>query len=249
MQNKILENLYKSLGVLVIILSVVGIIYAVNLYKEGKLIGSGAIISVTGTGKVSAKPDISNITFTIREQSKSNKEGQDKIAIKMTKAMEAIKKLVEEKDIKTNTYSSYPRYSYPANSTAKIDGYDVSQSVTIKVRNIDNVPKVLDIISASGINEVTGPDYTIDDADIYKSEARKLAIDEAKAKAEKLADQLGVSIVRVLTFSEDQGYVAIPHMTMRAEKVTMGMDAVVAPTLPTGENEIISNVTITFEIK
>ena len=117
------------------------------------MIGSNAqnTISISGTGKVTAKPDTSNITFTVRQQAKDNKEGQDKIAKKIALALPQIKKLVDEKDIKTNSYSSYPRYSYPANSQAKIDGYDVSQSVTIKVRKIEDVAKVLDIISTSGI--------------------------------------------------------------------------------------------------
>ncbi len=254
MQNtkleKNLERLYSSGSMLAIILSIVGLLYAVNLFKEGKLIGSNAqnTISISGMGKVTAKPDTSNITFTVRQQAKDNKEGQDKIAKKIALALPQIKKLVDEKDIKTNSYSSYPRYLYPANSQAKIDGYDVSQSVTIKVRKIDDVAKVLDIISTSGINEVSGPDYVIDNDDIYKDQARALAIKQAKEKAEVLAGQLGVNITRIVSFAES-GSGPRPMYMMKAMSVSQGSDVATAPELPTGENEISSSVTITFEIK
>ena len=184
----------------------------------------------------------------MREQAKDNKEGQDKIAKKISIALTDLKKIIDKKDIKTNTYNSYPRYSYPLNAAAKLDGYDVTQNVTVKVRNVDDVAKVLDIISKAGINEVSGPEYSVDNDNKYKDEAREMAIKDAKSKAEKLASQLGVNLVRIVSFSENAGGYVQPMYMMKAEGKVMS-DSAVAPQLPVGENEISSNINIIFEIK
>lgn len=246
-----LNNLYKILTVLAVIACVIGVIFAFNLFREGKLIGSSAtnVISVTGKGEMDVKPDMSSITLTVRENGKDTKEGENKISIKTTKFLASIKSLIEEKDIKTESYNSYPRYAYPANQIAKIDGYEVTQSITLKVRDVKNVGKVLELISASGINEVTGPNYEIDDIEKYKSDTRALAIKDAKEKAEVLAKQLGVDVVRIVNFSEGSDYVQPMYMRGDMMMKAAMQDSAPAPQLPVGENKVTSNVTITFEIK
>ncbi len=246
-----LNNLYKILTVLALIACVIGVIFAFNLFREGKLIGSSAsnVISVTGKGEMDVKPDTSSITLTIRESGKDAKEGEGKISAKTTKFLASIKSLIEEKDIKTESYNSYPRYAYPVNQIAKIDGYEMSQVITLKVRDLKNVGKVLELITTAGINEVAGPNYEIDNIEKYKSDTRALAIKDAKEKVEVLAKQLGVDVVRIVSFSEGNDYV--PPMYMRGDmmmKATM-QESVPAPQLPVGENKVSSNVTITFEIK
>lgn len=245
-----LNNLYKILTVLALIACVIGVIFAFNLFREGKLIGSSAtnVISVTGKGEMDVKPDISSIILTVRESGKDAKEGENKISVKTSKFLASIKSLVEEKDIKTDSYTSYPKYYYPTNQPAKTDGYDVSQVVTLKVRDVKNVGKVLEMISAAGINEVSGPNYEIDNIEKYKSDTRALAIKDAKEKAEVLAKQLGVDVVRIVNFSEGNDYV--PPMYMRGDMMMkVGASEASTPTLPVGENKVASNVTITFEIK
>lgn len=252
MPNNNLQNLYKSGAMLMIILSVVGVLYAVNLFKEGRLIGGNAqnIISVSGTGKVTAKPDMSSVTLTIRETGKNAKEAQDKAALKSDAVLKSLKTIIDDKDIKTDSYSTQPNYVYENNSSPRISDYSAVQSITVKVRNTDNVSKVLEMISSAGINEVFGPNYTIDNTDIYRDQARAEAIAEAKAKAQKLADQLGVSLGRIVSFSEsgDNAYPVPMYATMKSD--AMGAREVsTAPSLPVGENEVNSNVTITFELK
>ena len=245
-----LNNLYKILTVLALIACVIGVIFAFNLFREGQLIGSNAtnVISVTGKGEMDVKPDMSSITLTIRESGKDAKEGEDKISLKTVKFLVGIKSLVEEKDIKTENYNSYPKYYYPTNQPAKTDGYDVSQTITLKVRDVKNVGKVLEMISAAGINEVSGPNYEIDNIEKYKSDTRALAIKDAKEKAEVLAKQLGVDVVRIVYFSEDNNY-AQPIYMRGDMMMKVGASEASTPVLPVGENKVTSNVTITFEIK
>lgn len=246
------DYLYKAGFVLILLLILVAGLYAINLYKTNKLVGTNGqnSIVVTGQGKVTAKPDISTITFTVRESGKTVKDIEPVVSQKVTKAIEQIKTLVSENDIKTENYNSFPRYSYPNNGPSVINGYEVSQNVTVKVRNVDNVSKVLSMISAANINEVNGPNYSIDEPDQYKDKARAEAIAKAREKAEKLADQLGVSLGRIISFSESDGGYVQPVYMMKAEVYAGdGRTAAPAPSLPTGENDVVSNVTLTFEIK
>lgn len=240
------------LGVFLIILSILAAVYAYSEFKTLKYIGLAPqnTITISGEGKVDATPDIAKVIVTVRESGKTAKEAQDKVVKKWTAAKTAISSMgVEDKDVKTISYTTQPRYYYPANSKMMIDGYDAVQTTEVKVRNIDNTGKLLEVVAAAGINEVSGPDFTVDDMTALKEEAREEAINDAKAKAEKLADQLGVDLVRIVSFSEggDSGY--MPYMA-RAESVSMGaVKIVTAPSLDPGTNEINSNVTITFEIK
>lgn len=248
-----LSGLYKVLTVLCALLCIVAILFAYNLYKEGRLIGAGAgnTIMITGKGEMDIKPDISSITVTLREQSDTSAEAEKNVTKKLEKFLTNLSSsgLVEDRDIKTMNYNSYPRYSYPPNAPVKIDGYEVTQSITLKVRDIDSVGKVLALVSGAGINEVSGPDYTIDDIEKYKDDTRAIAIKDAKQKAEKLADQLGVDLVRIVSFSEGSDYTP-PIMYARMDKtMNSAAEAVQAPILPEGENKVSSNVTITFEIK
>lgn len=242
------------LGVFLIILSILAAVYAYSEFKTLKYIGLAPqnTITISGEGKVDATPDIAKVVVTVRENAKTAKEAQEKAVKKWTAAKTAITAMgVEEKDIKTLSYTTQPRYYYPTNGKMMIDGYDAVQTTEIKVRDIDNAGKVLEAVAAAGINEVSGPDFTVDDMTALNEEAREEAINDAKAKAEKLADQLGVDLVRIVSFSEGSNGGYMPYMA-REGAMNMSMDAVkvsAAPSLDPGTNEINSNVTITFEIK
>ncbi len=252
--SKELTNVYKMLGVFLIILSILAAVYAYSEFKTLKYIGLAPqnTITISGEGKVDATPDIAKVVVTVRENAKTAKEAQEKAVKKWTAAKAAITAMgVAEKDIKTLSYTTQPRYYYPANGKMTIDGYDAVQTTEIKVRDIDNAGKVLEAVAAAGINEVSGPDFTVDDMTALNEEAREEAINDAKAKAEKLADQLGVDLVRIVSFSENGNGGYMPYMA-REGAMNMSMDAVkvsAAPSLDPGTNEINSNVTITFEIK
>lgn len=254
MQNKYLERLFKVATVFLVLLSVLVVIYAIGQMKSNRLIGTapGNTITVRGEGKVKSVPDVSIITLTIRETAKSAKEAQDIIAKKWQEAKPKIAEYVADKDMDTARYDSYPTYAYPRNGPATITGYEVSQSITLKVRNIEDAGKVLDVIATAGINEVSGPNFTIEDPQSLQDEARELAIKEAKEKAETLAKQLGVRLARIVSFSEgSSGGIYYGREVMMAMPQVASFDGgsmVKSPELPVGESDVISNVTITFEI-
>jgi uncharacterized protein YggE len=129
-----------------------------------------------------------------------------------------------------------------------IVGYTASESITVKVRNVDNVGDIMQGLGATGVFNLNGPDFAIDNPDALQVQARKLAIDDAKAKGQVLAKDLGVSLGKIESFSDDNanGVIYAP----RAEAISAGAVSASAPAMiPKGQNTITSDVTITYEIK
>jgi uncharacterized protein YggE len=132
-----------------------------------------------------------------------------------------------------------------------LKGYEVNQSVTVKVRDIAKAGEILSQVGGKGAQNVSGIQMTVDDTNALKDEARKLAIEDAKQKAEALADTLGVRLVRMNGYWEEEadpygrGYGMGGDMMMNAS-----MDsAPKAATLPTGENTVTSRVNLSYEIR
>lgn len=228
--------------------------------KEYKYVGAGIeamnTISVSGEAEVTAVPDVAVFTISVREEAKTAQEAQ-KVATKEINDIIAYleDEDIEEKDIKTMNYNVNPRYEWnniqcvkaPCPDRRELVGYEVSQSVRVKVRDTDNAGEVLAGITARGVDNVSGLSFEIDDDDALQAKARRDAIADAQRKAEVLADDLDVEIVRVAGFSEGGNY-ARP-MYAKMEMAMDGIGGGGAPELPVGENTISSNVTITYEIR
>jgi uncharacterized protein YggE len=215
-----------------------------------------ATISVTGTGKASTAPTIATINFTVQENASTVAAAQDAATKRTDAALASIKKLgVADADVKTNGYNVSPQYEtkpcapgvFCPQNTSKISGYQVSQSVDVKVRDTAKAGDVLAALGTAGVQNVSGPNFTVDDTSAVDAEARGKAIADAHAKAQALAKQLGVHLGRVVSFSENGGY-PTPYF---AQAKSAGMDASVAsaPTLPPGQNESNVTVTVVYEIQ
>lgn len=231
--------------------------------KEYRFIGSGTTatntITVSGEGELFAVPDLATFTVSIQEEAKEVKDAQ-KVATQKTNDIIAYLRGagIAEKDIKTTSYNVQPKYEwmevqcvrYPCpGGKNEMTGYTVSQSIEIKVRDTDKAGEILAAVGTKGAFMVSGLTFTIDDEDKLNADARDKAILDAREKAEVLADQLGVSLVRIVGFSENDG--GYTPMYMKREVALMSADAAggAAPELPMGENKIISRVSVTYEIR
>ncbi len=222
--------------------------------------GQVASISVSGEGEVTAIPDIAAVSFTVRESAKTVPEAQKLAEAKITQGLKALEALgVDKKDTKTLSYTVNPKYEsqqtgyctgYVCPPTKTIvTGYEVSQSVNVKVRKVDQAGEVIGALGKVNITEISGPDFTVDDMDKSQADAKALAIKDAKDKAEATAKALGVKLGAITQFSEE-GMGGVYPMMYRAESVSMGMSkASDAVSLPQGENVIKSRVTITYTLK
>lgn len=219
-------------------------------------------ITVEGTGRSAAVPDTARITFTVMESAVNVADAQDAATKKTDAALNAVsEKGVADKDIKTVSYTVSPKYEYtqtpcypgmmcPAviSSSPRIVGYDVSQTVEVKVRDTAKAGEVLEVLGSLGVQNISGPDFVVDDESGVKNEARAEAIEEARMKAKQLAKELGVRLGDVVSYSENGAY---PMMYEAYGKGGGIMDADVrsAPSLPTGENETNVTVSVTYEIR
>ncbi len=226
-------------------------------------VGSGktpsATIQVTGMGEKFAKPDIAEFSFTVESEASTVQKAQTTVTDLTAKAKDFLNKNgVEDKDIKTTNYSIYPRYEYraasqvlctefgcPSGQTRVLAGYDVAQSFTIKVRDIEETGTLLGGLGELGITNLGGVTFSIDEEDDLLAEARAEAIDKAREKAKVLARDLGVDLVRVVSFQEGGSYTPYPVMYAALDSATGGK---ASPEIPTGETTISSSVTIIYEI-
>lgn len=223
------------------------------------------VITVSGHGEVNAVPDIASIYFTVESGKTTQKESSDEVNTKVSQVLAFLKTSdIAEKDIKTDGYNSYPKYSNPTpcplyyradgvmppcpQSEAKIIGYSVSQSITVKIRKVDDSSKIIDGINKIGVTNMSGPTLSIDDEDGLKAEARKKAIDDAKAKAKVLAKDLGIRLGHISNFNEN-GNNYYPMYASSAVTKDVAMGGGVPSEIPKGENTISSDVSITYEIR
>lgn len=252
------KNLKNALGLLLIILSISVAVKTFNGFKGGHDGGYGkdineSTIVVSGHGEVNSVPDIASISFSITKEAKTVKEAQAQVTEIENKVLTVLKEnKVADKDIKTVNSSFYPKYKYdyravyyPQNSV--IVGYEVSETIEVKVRDIDSAGVVIEALGSAGVSNLNGPNFAIDDEDVLKAQARKLAIDEAKAKAEALAKDLGVKLGKIVAFNENGNYPTPIYYAKTALEADGGLSS--APALPKGENTISSDVSITYKIR
>ena len=266
--NKIIEATHwprmmaaTALGVLALFLTV-GV---VSELKGLRFIGTGVpatnTISVSGQGEVFAVPDLATFSVTIRERAKEVGGAQDTATEKGNDIIAYLKQAgVEEKDIKTADYSVYPQYEWKAEACPVgsycpggeqiLVGFEVSQTLSVKVRDTKKAGDLLSGVGSRGASEVSGLSFTIDEEDTLKAEARGMAIKDAQTKAEALASDLGVRLVRVVGFYEnDYGYPVPYAYGMGGDIAVRSEAAKVAPEIPVGENKIVSSVSVTYEIR
>jgi uncharacterized protein len=255
----------KYQQVIIRIIVAVGILLALFLLtatlgkvKEYRFIGSGIAptntITVTGKGSIDRTPDTARISFSVRNESRSVKAAQDAVTTKINTVTKALKDAgIPEKDIKTDSYSSYPQYSYPEVTcmalncpkpgTPTIRGYEVVHSITVAVKDLEKVETVIGILGSQGVSDMNGPNFGFEDDKAVAREARDLAIEDAKTEAIKLARSLGVHLVRITSFNEQGGgYLADVSLKSQANAPT-------APTIPVGNQHIESNVSLVYEIQ
>src|SRR3989344_5366328 len=200
-------------------------------------------ITVTGEGKVFAKPDIGIVNFSVWRESKEVGVAQEEA----TKAANAIVGYLkggggEERDLKTTSYNITPVYDYTEQGRI-FRGYEVRQSFELKIRDLEKVGGHLTKIAGLGANDVGSLRFDIDDAETLRAEARAMAIDDAKEKAKQLARDLRIDLDDIVSFSESSGGYPIPIYYGATSGYGKGGDLEsVPPTTPAGENEIAVTV-------
>jgi len=240
-------------GVFMAVLTIFVGFKAYSTYLESKYIGADQLaqnnITVSATGEAFAVADSSQISVSVVEENTDLTTAQKLHTEKINKVINFIKSSgVEEKYIKTSNYSVYPVYDYLRDRGQVLKGYRVDQSLDVKIKNVEDAGKILAGVVQNGANQVGGINFVIDDEDAVKREARKKAIDEAKTKAEQIAKDLGVDLVRIVSFNESGSEPIYARYDMMKAESAGGVMAP-SPEIPTGENKITVSVSLTYEIR
>lgn len=266
--SRIIEATHWPRMMAAIALGMLSLFLLVSTFSEWKqysFIGSGVTasntINITGTGEEFAVPDTATFSVTVRETAKDVATAQEAASKKNNDILAYLKKSgIEEKDIQTTDYNVSPQYEWKPSGECLSSGYcpggrqviigfEVSQTTSVKVKDTKKAGDILSGVGSLGAFEMSGLSFTIADEEGIKAKARDKAIAEARKKADVLAKSLGVSIVRVVGFSEN-GDSPMPY---RYNLATGAADAMMAPKaapeIAVGQNKIISNVTVTYEIK
>lgn len=247
----------KIVTIFISALLAVGTIYvailSINAWKANDYIGVSEeqrhSITVTGQGEVVGVPDIAKIQLGYTIEKTTVAAAQKDNTEKINQAVEKLKNdfAIDDKDIKTSNYNIYPMYNwYDGRQTLR--GYQVSQNLDIKIRDLSQVGEILQIAGNLGLNQISSLSFEIDKPDELEQEAREDAIKEAKEKAETMADAAGVKLGRIISFSE---YTNSPSSIYQKSYEALGMGGAtdeVAPSIEAGSTEIDINVSITYEI-
>lgn len=205
-------------------------------------------ITITGEGKVFIKPDIAVVNLGVKTETEKSADAVNQNNEKMNEIIKAVKTLgVDEKDIKTSAYNLYPVYDYTERGRIFV-GYTLDQQINVKIRKFDTISDILDKATEKGANTISDLQFTVDDLEKAKAEAREKAITQAKEKAIVLANQAGLRIVKLVNISE--GYASSPQpMYGMGGASDMSEKVSIAPTIEAGQSEINTTVYLTYRVR
>jgi uncharacterized protein len=199
------------------------------------------LVTVSGEGSASAVPDNAVIRLGVSSQGKTARAASDANAKEMTVVLAAIKDSgVADRDIQTTSLSLQPQYEPNKTGAPRLIGFQANNQVTVKIRDIANLPAVLDRAIAAGANEMSGIEFVVSEHTKLLDKARTAAIADARRKAELYANAAGMKVGRVMSISEEGAAPQPrPYQAMRA-----GAAAPIAP----GEQMLRAVVTVSFEL-
>ena len=207
-------------------------------------------INVTGNGSVIGEPDIATLNLGVSVQKKTVAEAREVAATAMTAVIDSLKtNKIDEKDISTENFSIYPEYDWTEEGRV-LRGYRVSNTVRAKVRELDTLSDVIDDAAKAGRDNIVinSIQFMIDDNTAYQEQARSLAVKNAAAKAQTLADASGVTLGKPITITENTYIQSPPVQFDMAEAALDDGGRASTPIIP-GELTITVNVSVVYEIE
>ena len=205
----------------------------------------GTLLSVSSRAEARKAPDIATFSAGVVTQAADGNAALRQNAEQMNRVLAAIKAAgVADKDVQTSGISLNPQYRYEENQPPRITGYQASNTVNVKLREVAKMGKVLDALVASGANQVNGPSFGIDDPEPLYDRARLDALKAARARAETYAGALGVRVRRFVCISV--GGAAMPSPMPRM--AMMKAEAYDSTPVAAGESSVSVNLDVVFEL-
>ena len=240
--------LHALLAVLVLFLATFTVLTFKRTQRLGLADNPPRTIMISGSGKAVGIPDIATVNLGLITERRDVLSAQRENSEKMNQLLARLKDLqIPKDDIQTTQYQIYPRYDY-TKGAGTIVGYTVSQSVSVKIRDLGKVSAVLAAAGEVGANQVSGVSFTLDDPEDLRQEARTKAIGNAKDKARDIARALGLKLGRIVSFNESSSLPFPPTPYARELGFGGGGDTV-PPQIESGTVEVNADVSVTFELE
>ncbi|HTX87134.1 MAG TPA: SIMPL domain-containing protein [Candidatus Nanoarchaeia archaeon] len=253
---------FKMIVVLVLVLGAISL-GILAILRDKIMQTNDYQFTVTAEGKVTVPPDIATVDFNVQSVVSKNigdivKDGNTKMNA-IIAALTALK--IDKADIQTTQYQLNPIYNYtvcPMNSISSVpcqqqnvlQGYQLTEGVTVKIRDLNVVGDAISQAIAAGANQTGGVNFTIDDQNKLKAEARADAIAKAVQNAKDIAAESGLKLGKLINVSDSSNFVPIYANSMDMKAYAGGgIAAAPAPAIQSGSLDITDNVTLTYKVK
>jgi uncharacterized protein YggE len=226
------------------ILAVAGVLALASGTLNAQLFGGRAKVSAAGTGTVTIKPDLLQLSVGVVTQGNTAQEASDANSTLANTVVNALQQLVGSAgQIKTTNYSLAPNYKYPAGGgTPTLMGYTATNTVQVSTPDLSLGGRIIDTATKAGANSISALTFTLKDPEPARREALRLATIQAKAHADAIATGLGLQVGGIITAAESSN--------VRPVTANVAASAGAAATTPieTGNLEISAYVTIEAEL-
>jgi uncharacterized protein YggE len=203
-------------------------------------------LTISAEGRVTRAPDIAEVSGGVVTSAPTAAAAMAENASRMNAVVAAVKKAgIADRDIQTTGLNLQPQYRYGDNHPPVLTGYQVTNTVSLRLRKIAEAGRLLDTLVGVGANQISGPNFSVDAADAALDEARVAAVAMARTRAQLYAGAAGLRIRRIVSISESGAIEPGPRPMMMARAVKMEAAPPVAP----GEVALGVNVTMVFELE
>lgn len=249
-ETHVTRRIFSTIGavaavlVLAALVGIVGVLYARPVTAQtGSGVPGMRQVTVVGAGDAQGRPDTATVQIGVETEGATSQEALAKNTEQAQAIQQKLKELgIDEKDIQTSSFNIYPNYGQDGR---QITGYRVGNSVSVKIRNLDQSGTLLDQVVQAGANSIYGISFSVENPKDLLNQAREQAIQDARASAEQLARASGASLGQVLVITENIGSTPIP---MPIADRAMEATSQAVPVEP-GQQSFSMNVQVTFELR
>jgi len=241
------------------ILFIISLLALVNLTSQAKaeeinstMNSASTVVHINTEAKKYAEPDLAIISGGIETEDKKADQAFLNNSLKMQDIFKGLKAAgIEDKDIQTSNFSLYPFRAYDKTTDKSyIDGYRATNTISIKMKDMKMIGKVVDVLVSNGANNMQGPTFSVEDKEAILNEARIEALKKAQERAELYAQTAGLKVKRIVTLNESYISGDRPRpMLMKAARIeaSFATNADVAQ-VASGEEELGVNLNVDFEL-
>lgn len=217
---------------------------------ETPIIPDATLLEVTATGRVTRTPDLATIRAGVVTQATTAAAATSENARRMARVIAALKSAgVAERDLSTSSLSLSPQYRYVENRAPVVTGYQASNTVSVRFRDIARSGRVLDALVAQGANQIDGPALSLDKPEEALDEARTRAIAVARARADLYARAAGLRVERIASIDENGEDAGGPPPPMPYRARMAAADAAPPTEVLPGDTDVTVTLAVRFLLK